>query len=188
MSVGLVMNASYPVALPALDSRQPISADLPHGDRATCRYTAERATEGGEVGDYTRKVEGAASAVLREDERLLAAVRIEPLGATLPDDSPAPPLAATFPTRHAMIVALSDQRLMVFDRTTMLGRPRNLIAEFARADVQMLWGERGSIQHLFTITFTDASRMELAVAGVDRFERLIEAWGFPLDARRDEAA
>lgn len=121
---------------------------------------------------WADKVERAAGDELEDGERVLAAVFVAPTATSLTASALAArgqgdALAASLPATTA-VLGLTDRRLLVFDHSSLAGRPDRLrlampVGELRRVDI-----DERSATCRFVLRFVDGSRAEYeAPSGVN---------------------
>jgi hypothetical protein len=157
------------------------------------------------MGDYSEKLAKHAAGVLQRDEHLLAGVRAMAKGHTKgaaagglggavgalaagalqkrsarKQTEQTSGLAAMFPKDPMVAIGVTDQRLLVFQRSQMTGGSKDLQAEFPLARVASMTRtqSRVMLQKIpgVLVAFDDGSSIELEIAKLDKPDRLLEAF------------
>ncbi len=83
--------------------------------------------------------------------------------------------AGSFPLDKNRLLALTDQRWLLFELGTMSGKIKDLVGEWPHGHIASLSGEKGRMTTVITLEFADGSTAKVeAVKGV-KPEVLIEA-------------
>ena len=145
------------------------------------------------MGGYADKLQKRAGELLNPGETLIAAVRTQPRGTNLGAiggligaaaaghqskkalaDAGEGSKAASWPTENCA-VGLTNQRLLCFNYTAM-GKPKDLVAEFAIADVSSVELEKKKITaNALRFSFTDGSSVEVECAKLEKTQDFVNA-------------
>lgn len=146
------------------------------------------------MADFTSKLAGRADVALAADERLLVASRAmgaagvraitlgpngsraATAGEQLPDSDGSGVDAARFPFATSMIVALTNRRIVVWDRSAWTGRPRRLLGEVPLESIADMQERASGTAHELGITFRDGSALMLDLVRGDVPDGVVQAW------------
>jgi PH (Pleckstrin Homology) domain-containing protein len=146
------------------------------------------------VGGYADKLQKRAIDFLRSDERLISALRTQPRGTNVGnvggivgdtwsgsqskkamENAGEGSSAGSWPSGNTA-VGLTDQRLLLFDYTVM-GKPKDLVAEFSLGDVLSVELEKKKITaNAVTFSFTDGSSVQVECAKLEKTADFVEAF------------
>jgi hypothetical protein len=137
------------------------------------------------VGSYTDKLRGKASEVMESDEQLLAAIRTMPRGTVMSTGIGGAvgaavagkqakkaqagqgegTAAADWPAMRSA-VGLTNRRLLIYDYT-MMGKPKDLVAQFPLDQIASLDLEKG-VTNRFRFNFADGSAAQVECAKLEK--------------------
>jgi hypothetical protein len=146
------------------------------------------------VGNYTDKLQKKAGEVLRGDERLLGAVRVQPRGATTgravggliggavagrqaakaQANAAEGSLARRWP-QGQVALGLTDQRLLAFNYTA-LGKPKDLVAEFPLDQVASVQMDKKKVANALEFGFADGSGIVVECGKLEKTGDFISAF------------
>jgi hypothetical protein len=145
------------------------------------------------VGDYAEKIQAKAQGVLEGDERVLAAIRTSPRGATVAagvgglvgglvaarqakkgaaEQAEGSAAGMWPPVRCA--VALTDRRLLIYGFTA-LGQPKDVIAEFSLDQLASVEIDKGFMNKV-RFAFTDGSAAKVECGKVEKVDNFATAF------------
>ncbi|HVM35075.1 MAG TPA: hypothetical protein VM784_07000 [Actinomycetota bacterium] len=146
------------------------------------------------VGSYTEKLQKKAGEVLRADERLLAAVRVQPRGSTTGmavggliggavagrQASKAQAKASEGSTARnwpqgRVALGLTDQRLLAFNYTAM-GKPKDLVGEFPLDQLASVEVDKKKVANALELGFADGSAIVVECAKLEKVGDFVSAF------------
>lgn len=145
------------------------------------------------MGGYADKLQGKASEVMEPGERLVSAIRTMPSGTTMSigiggavgaavSDRQAKKaqanqtegsISANWPAARCAI-GLTDRRLLMFDYT-MMGKPKDLIAQFPLDSVASLDLAKG-VTNKINFNFNDGSAAQIECAKLEKVGDFVSAF------------
>jgi hypothetical protein len=142
---------------------------------------------------YADKLQERAGELLRQGERLLAAIRTKPRGSTVGAaggligealshraasksgvEAGAGSQAETWP-RENSAVGMTDQRILIFNYTAM-GKPKDLIGEFPLDQVTSVEQEKKLTANVIRFVFADGSGAEVECAKLEKTGPFVDAF------------
>ncbi|MEM8707581.1 MAG: hypothetical protein AAGE98_14045 [Actinomycetota bacterium] len=84
-------------------------------------------------------------------------------------------MADGFLAQSDAILALTDQRWLVFSKSVMSGGPKDLIGEAAHGDITALDNDKGKLMNELTLHFGDGSQLRVEAPKANKPEKLVEA-------------
>ena len=103
----------------------------------------------------------------------LAAQRMNAGDQDVLDDS----MADAFPQLPQSILALTDQRWILFEQSVMSGGPKAIVTSWTHEEIHGVDLEKGKLMSKLTVTFADGSAVTLESPKANKPERLVEAAG-----------
>lgn len=84
-------------------------------------------------------------------------------------------MADGFLTQNDAILALTDQRWVVFSKSAMSGGPKALLSSIDHADITAVDNEKGKLMNELTLHFSDGSALRVEAPKANKPEKLVEA-------------
>ena len=84
-------------------------------------------------------------------------------------------MADGFLPQNDAILALTDQRWVVFSKSVMSGGPKELISSIDHADITAVDNEKGKLMNELTLHFSDGSALRVEAPKANKPEKLVEA-------------
>ena len=145
------------------------------------------------MGDYGEKIQAKAQGVLESDERVVAAIRTSPVGATAAagvgglvgglvaarqakkggGEQPPGSAAASWPPVRCAI-GLTDRRLLIYGFTA-LGQPRDVLAEFPLDQLASIEIDKGFMNKV-RFSFVDGSAARVECGKVEKVDNFATAF------------
>ncbi len=90
-------------------------------------------------------------------------------------EAPAGSMAELFPAVRQSILAVSDQRWILFDQGSMTGGIKGISAEWPREQIHAIELEKRKMTSLLSLRFSDGSTAQLEAVKGSKPQRLVEA-------------
>lgn len=84
-------------------------------------------------------------------------------------------MAEAFPQMPQAILALTDQRWVLFEQSTMSGGPKAVVDSWDHDTIVSVSVEKGKLMSKLTLTFRDGSAVELEAPKANKPAKLVEA-------------
>ncbi len=98
------------------------------------------------------------------------------VGAFGDGDNPEPDtMAESFATNKQAILALSNQRWILFEQGSMSGAVKGVSGEWSHADISSIEIEKGKLLHKVNVSFSDGSVAKVEAVKASKPEKLVEA-------------
>ena len=92
-------------------------------------------------------------------------------------------LAAGIPDNQQLVIGVTDRRVLFFEQGVMSGSPKDLVAEFALADVDEISLEKHKLTYSLTIRMTDGSARLLECVRMAKPESVVTAFANAKESR-----
>lgn len=83
-------------------------------------------------------------------------------------------MADAFPQVSQSILALTNQRWVLFEQSTMSGGPKEIVSSWEHDTIASVDVEKGKLMSKLTLTFSDGSAVELEAPKANKPARLVE--------------
>ena len=84
-------------------------------------------------------------------------------------------MADSFPSLSQAILAISDQRWILFEQSLMSGGPKEIVAEWPHGEITGLDIEKGKLTSKVSVNFADGSAAQVEAVKGSKPEKLVEA-------------
>jgi hypothetical protein len=91
------------------------------------------------------------------------------------DEADAGTMADSWPQMKQSILALSDQRWILFEQGMMSGGPKSVVAEWPHSAIQGIEIEKGKLTSKLNVIFSDGSAAQVEAVKGAKPEKLVEA-------------
>jgi hypothetical protein len=148
--------------------------------------------------DMVKKIHKKSSELLHPGEEILGACVVSPVGqfkksvafgavgglvgaavgAAIKGGSDVPEpnsQADSFPLTKQSILAVSEQRWILFEQSAMSGAPKGVLGEWSRSEIQSLDQERGKLTSRLKLRFADGSTAEMEAVKAAKPDSLVAA-------------
>lgn len=83
-------------------------------------------------------------------------------------------MADAFPQMPQSILALTNQRWILFEQSTMSGGPKDIVDTWPHDSIQRVDMEKGKLMSRLTLTFSDGSTVELEAPKANKPGKLVD--------------
>lgn len=150
------------------------------------------------MADMVKRIHKKGAEFLNEGEEILAAAVVSPVGqfkktvafgavggvvgavagaaikGSAQDSTPGS-MAESFPPKRQSILAVSNQRWIMFEQSSMSGSVKGVSDEWSHADISSIEIEKGKLLHKVNVSFSDGSVAQVEAVNASKPEQLVEA-------------